>query len=152
MILTDAGPLVAIIDAEEPDHEVCRAVLGQVELPLVTTWPAFTEAMYLLARAGGPAGREALWRLVVTHRLDVLDLSRSAVERSAKLMAAYADLPMDLADATLVALAEERGYRRVFTLDSDFQVYRLPGRRRFEVVPGTDVRVPRRRGRSRPVQ
>jgi predicted nucleic acid-binding protein len=51
-------------------------------------------------------------------------------------MTRYADLPMDLADATLVALAEERADRRVFTLDSDFQVYRLHGRKRFEIVPG----------------
>lgn len=135
MTLTDAGPLVALIDADEDDHQLCRTVLGQLQLPMVTTWPAFTEAMYLLSRAGGPAGREALWRLVLTGRLDVLDLSRSAVERSADLMSIYADLPMDLADATLVALAEERGHRRVFTLDSDFQVYRLNGRKRFEVVP-----------------
>jgi predicted nucleic acid-binding protein len=134
--LTDAGPLVALIDADEPDHELCRTVLGQLQLPMATTWPAFTEAMYLLSRAGGPAGREALWTLVLTDRLDVVDLSRSAVERSAHLMTTYADLPMDLADATLVALAEERGDRRVFTLDSDFQIYRLHGRQRFEVVPG----------------
>ncbi len=115
---------------------MCRTVLGQVQLPLVTTWPAFTEAMYLLSRAGGPAGRDALWRLVITNRLEVLDLSRSVVERSAALMKTYADRPMDLADATLVALAEERGDRRVFTLDSDFEVYRLHGRQRFEIVPG----------------
>lgn len=137
MTLTDAGPLVALIDADETDHEVCRAVLGQLELPLVTTWPAFTEAMYLLSRAGGSAGREALWRLVLTDRLQVLDLRRPALERSAALMAKYADLPMDLADATLVALAEERGARRVFTLDDDFQVYRLHGRQRFDVVPAS---------------
>ncbi len=136
MTLTDAGPLVALIDADEQDHELCRTVLAQLQLPLATTWPAFTEAMYLLSRAGGSAGRDALWRLVLTGRLDVLDLSRPAVERSAQLMTTYADLPMDLADATLVALAEERGDRRIFTLDSDFQVYRLHRRRRFEVVPG----------------
>ncbi|MGH2970136.1 MAG: type II toxin-antitoxin system VapC family toxin [Solirubrobacteraceae bacterium] len=135
MTLTDAGPLVALIDADEADHELCRAALGQLELPLATTWPAFTEAMYLLGRAGGSAGREALWRLVLSERLHVLDLSRPAIERSAKLMAKYADLPMDLADATLVAVAEERHNRRVFTLDSDFQIYRLNGRQRFDVVP-----------------
>jgi hypothetical protein len=47
----------------------------------------------------------------------------------------YADRPMDLADATLVAFAEEHGHRRIFTLDSDFHVYRLRGRQRFEVIP-----------------
>lgn len=136
MTLTDAGPLVALIDADEPDHETCRSALNGLALPLVTTWPAFTEAMYLLSRAGDARGREALWRLVSTGRLVLADLSEAAVERSARLMAKYADLPMDLADATLVALAEERGQRRMFTLDSDFDVYRINGRGRFETVPG----------------
>lgn len=135
MTLIDAGPLVALIDADEADHDVCRLVLASLRLPLLTTWPAFTEAMYLLSRAGGSTGREALWRLVLTDRLDIADLSRPALERSSRLMSKYADLPMDLADATLVALAEERGERRVFTLDADFQVYRLHGRERFQILP-----------------
>ncbi|HET7769584.1 MAG TPA: hypothetical protein VFN74_12480, partial [Chloroflexota bacterium] len=52
------------------------------------------------------------------------------------LMERYAGLPMDLAGASLVALAEERDLRRIFTLDHDFRVYRLPRGRTFEVVPG----------------
>lgn len=136
MTLTDAGPLVALIDADEPDHETCRLALDGLHLPLRTTWPAFTEAMYLLSRAGGGRGRDALWTLVLSGRLEIVELSRPALERSARLMTKYADLPMDLADATLVALAEERGDRRVFTLDSDFTVYRLHGRTRFAIVPG----------------
>lgn len=135
MTLTDAGPLVALIDADEPDHETCVHVLGTLSLPLVTTWPTFTEAMYLLGRAGGFAGQQALWDLSLSGRLAVAELSDSTLERSAALMRKNADLPMDLADATLVALAEDRGYRRIFTLDGDFQVYRIHGRTRFELVP-----------------
>lgn len=136
MTLTDAGPLVALIDADEPDHQVCALALRLLSLPLVTTWPAFTEAMYLLGRAGGAPGQRALWKLLVSGRLEVADLSHHALARSAVLMDKYADRPMDLADATLVALAEERGHRRIFTLDSDFRIYRIHGRTRFEIVPG----------------
>ncbi len=136
MTLTDAGPLVALIDADEPDHQLCRMVAERLPLPWLTTWPAFTEAMYLVSRAGGRRGRDALWKLVLSRRLEIADLSRPTLERSSVLMTKYADLPMDLADATLVALAEERGDRRVFTLDSDFRVYRLHGRHRLEIVPG----------------
>ena len=64
MTLTDAGPLIAIIDADEPDHDRCVEALDEATLPLVTTWPAFTEAMYLLARVGGTHAQRALWRLV----------------------------------------------------------------------------------------
>lgn len=135
MTLSDAGPLVALIDADEADHETCVLALRTLVLPLVTTWPAFTEAMYLLSRAGGFSGRQALWKLLLSKRLNIAELSRKALERSATLMEKHADRPMDLADATLVALAEERGERRIFTLDSDFRVYRIHGRTRFEIIP-----------------
>lgn len=135
MTLTDAGPRIAIIDADESDHEACVSALDGLELPLVTTWPVFTEAMVLLARVVGIDGQRALWRLVHTDRLVIADLSAKAVDRSARLMDQCADTPMDLADATLVALAEERGDRRIFALDSDFHSYRLHGRSCFEVVP-----------------
>ena len=135
MTLTDAGPLIAIIDADEPDHDACLAALDELALPLVTTWPAFTEAMYLLGQAGGIAGQRALWRLVQTDRVVIAELSTAALDRSAQLMDKYADRPMDLADATLVAFAEEQGHRRIFTLDADFQIYRIRGRQHFHVVP-----------------
>lgn len=135
MTLTDAGPLVALIDADEADHDRCREALSRLQLPLLTTWPAFTEAMYLLSRAGGTTGRDALWRLLTTGRLRIAELSATSVERARQLMDKYADLPMDLADATLVALAEQRRERRIFTLDDDFRVYRLHGRGHFEIIP-----------------
>ncbi len=135
MTLTDAGPLIALIDADEPDHDRCRETLDQLRLPLLTTWPAFTEAMYLLGRAAGWAGQNALWRLLQREDLVVAAPSAEASRRAAHLMETYADRPMDLADATLVALAEERDTNRIFTLDADFHVYRFKGRRRFEVVP-----------------
>lgn len=137
MTLTDAGPLIAIIDADEPDHAACVQALEDLSPPLTTTWPAFTEAMYLLARAGGLRAQRALWSLFLSERLVVAELSRSALERSARLMEQYADLPMDLADATLVALADERGDPSIFTLDRDFLVYRFRGRGRFRITPGT---------------
>lgn len=135
MTLTDAGPLIALIDADEPDHERCVAALDRLRLPLVTSWPAFTEAMYLLGRAAGWNGQRALWRLVQRGDLELAAPSADASARAAHLMERYADRPMDLADATLVALAEERDDNRVFTLDADFHVYRFKGRRRFVVVP-----------------
>ncbi len=135
MTLCDAGPLIAIIDADETDHGACLDALNDLALPLVTTWPAFTEAMYLLGQAGGITGQSALWRLVHTGRLLLAELSPAAVERSAELMDKYADRPMDLADATLVALAEDQGHRKIFSLDSDFHIYRIRGRQRFDVVP-----------------
>jgi uncharacterized protein len=134
--LTDAGPLVALIDAGEEDHGRYVAALADLRLPLVTTWAAFTEAIHLLGRAAGWQGQEPLWRLVTRGDLELAEPTPESTRRAARLMERYADRPMDLADATLVALAEERKLKKVFTLDADFHVYRLHGRGRFDVVPG----------------
>jgi len=135
MILTDAGPLIALIDRGEANHARCFAALAQIALPLITTWPALTEATYLLGRAAGWSGQDALWRLLERGDLAVADISSAAQARMRVLMEKYQDLPMDLADASLVALAEERGLSRVFTLDSDFRIYRLPRGKTFTIVP-----------------
>ncbi len=135
MILTDAGPLVALIDQGERSHVRCVQALNSLTPPLVTTWPAFTEAMYLVDKALGWTGQIALWRLVERGTLQIVDISANAAVRMRALMEQYRDLPMDLADASLVAVAEERRLDRVFTLDADFRVYRLPRGRSFTIVP-----------------
>lgn len=133
MILTDAGPLIALIDRGEPDHERCRLSLAGLVGPMLTTWPTFTEAMYLLGEARGWNAQELLWRLV--RRTDLLVEMPALVERIPELMAKYADTPMDFADASLVALAEERQLGAVFTLDEDFRVYRMSDGKSFTIVP-----------------
>ena len=135
MTLVDAGPLIALIDAGEPDHEICVSTLRSLQLPLITTWSAFTEAMYLVGRAGGWVGQKALWQLVLHEDLAIAEQAATSTSRIAKLMERYADRPMDLADATLVALAEECNTKRIFTLDEDFSIYRLHGRAHFELIP-----------------
>jgi uncharacterized protein len=136
--LVDAGPLVALIDRDETDHARCVAALASMSLPLVTTWAAFTEAMYLLGDGGGWRAQAALWRLVQRADLELAELDGPRLERTQALMEQYRNVPMDLADATLVAVAEQRNARRIFTLDSDFQVYRLHGRHALELVPLED--------------
>jgi hypothetical protein len=135
MTLVDAGPLIALIDADDRDHQACVGVLPELSAPLLTTWPAFTEAVYLLGERAGWTGQELLWRMVLRGDLRVESLDETQLRRSRDLMKKYADLPMDLADATLVALAEDRNLRRIFTLDEDFGIYRLHGRKRFETIP-----------------
>lgn len=136
MTLTDAGPLIALIDAGEPEHERCKAAIEELPFPLVTTWPAFTEAICLLGRAAGWPGQDALWRMVRRRALALAELGEDLTLRSAELMHRYSDHPMDLADATLVAVAEAKGLHTIFTLDSDFMAYRLRGGRHLQVIPG----------------
>ena len=135
MILTDAGPLVALIDHDEPDHEACVQALKGLHPPMVTTWAAFTEAMYLLGESAGWPAQDILWEWLERGDLRIHEPSSKETARARKLMRKYRDLPMDLADSTLVALAEQLRLAKIFTLDSDFGVYRLSGNKPFRVVP-----------------
>jgi len=136
MILTDAGPLVAVIDRGEPDHKACVACLAKFTGPMLTTWPAFTEAMYLLGEAGGWRAQEALWTILEQGDLQIALQGPEEYRRMRLLMRKYHDLPMDLADASLVCRAEKEGVREIFTLDrEDFSVYRIRGRQTFQIWP-----------------
>ncbi|HET8679699.1 MAG TPA: PIN domain-containing protein [bacterium] len=135
MILTDAGPLVAIVDRGERDHGRCRKALRSLTGPMLTTWPAFTEAMYLLGGSAGWTGQEPLWRLVRREDLQIAEADQKMITRMSDLMARYRDLPMDLADASLVTLAEARGITRIFTLDEHFRIYRAAKGKVFTLIP-----------------
>jgi predicted nucleic acid-binding protein len=126
---------VALIDAGEADHKRCRNALKHLEAPMLTTWPVLTEAMYLLGDAGGWNAQRALWQMIEREALQLAELQATDVARTRALMEKYRDAPMDVADATLVAVAEARRLKRVFTLDSDFEIYRYRGRETFEIVP-----------------
>lgn len=134
--LTDASPLVALLDkGQQAAQARCLVALPRLPAPLVSTWPCFTEAMYLLGRAAGYPGQRALWQMRASGKLVLHDASDEEASRMAVLMEKYRDTPMDLADASLVAAAEALGYTRIFTLDSDFYVYRLADGSALAVVP-----------------
>ena len=134
MILIDAGPLVALVDADDQYHEKCVDCLKSLREPLVTVWPPLVEALYLLGDI--PRGQEAVWEMLERGAVQLLRLDLADVPRMRELMIKYADRPMDLADAALVRAAEREGIREAFTVDrSDFAVYRLHGRSRLAIVP-----------------
>ena len=135
MTPTDTGPLVALIDRKDSHHAACVAALSRLSPPMVTTWPCFTEAMHLLYGTRGHTGQDDLWGYLESGALLIHESSPEERTRMRELMAKYKDTPMDLADASLVAAAETSGVRRIFTIDSDFYVYRTADRRTFEIVP-----------------
>jgi hypothetical protein len=136
MTLTDTGPLIAVLDVDDPYHAACAAAAQRLpSSPLLTTWVCFTEAMNLLGAVGAYPYQAALWYLRATGRIVLHDLTPAEADRMAALMEQYRDTPVDLADASLVAEAESRALRRVFTTDSDFHIYRLADGSALEVVP-----------------
>jgi len=134
--LTDTGPLIALVNKNDPNHQRCLDVTKRLPAgPLVTTWPCFTEAMYLIFQAGGYPAQAELWRWRTAGRLLLHDLTGNEVDRMAAMMDKYKDRPMDLADASLVAAAERLDMQRIFTLDSDFYIYRLADGSALECIP-----------------
>lgn len=135
MTLCDTGPMVALVDRDDPYHARCTTALA--ELPsedLVTTWPCLTEAMYLLGSRYGYAGQAALWNYVVDGLIRVYDPEKGEWERVRVLMETYKDAPMDFADASLVVAGERLRLGRVFTTDKHFYAYRLYGHGAFQVI------------------
>jgi predicted nucleic acid-binding protein len=134
VILVDAGPLVAVLHRDDRHHRACVDVVRSIREPVVTAWPVIAEAMHLL-RFSWPL-QDALWQMLVAEDLRVATLDGRDVAPMRALMARYRSLPMDLADAALVRLAEREGVRRIFTLDRrDFSVYRPARTGRFTILP-----------------
>lgn len=134
-MLTDTGPILAILDRGDPFHRACMQAANGIRGAMITTWPCFAETMHLLGREGGYPLQASLWRLRNAGRLQIYDLSEPEVARAEALMAEYHDSPMDLGDASLVAAAETLGSRQVFTLDRHFWGYRLADGSALEPIP-----------------
>ena len=132
-VLVDAGALIAFLDRDDAEHERAVATLKQIRDPLVTVWPALTEALHLLgATSRGP---ETLCDMVCDGALTMVDLAASDLARVKVLMQKYRDVPMDFVDAALVYVAERERWSSIFTFDRHFTIYRLPRRVPFIVLP-----------------
>jgi predicted nucleic acid-binding protein len=133
-LLLDTGPLVALLDSAERRHADCTATFSAWRGSVVTTEAVVTEAAYLLASAGAD-GSVAL-EFCLRGGAVVKAWTDARAERAGELMRKYRDIPMDYADASLVALAEELGTPNVFTLDlRGFNAYRWRTRRAFRIHP-----------------
>lgn len=141
-ILCDTGILLALADRKQRDHQQVRALLQSrlkqtATLKLLTTWPCFTETMYLAQRHGGwplqSQVAQLIYQDIIEIRCPVVD--EENYDRLFALMEQYQNVPMDLADATLVLMAEATGLREILTLDSDFQIYRVHQHETFEILP-----------------
>lgn len=133
-LLLDTGFLVALINAQDPDHLACAAVWSELRRPLVTVEGVLIEAAHLLRRTRG--GIQAAWGLLQGSGTAMVPIVPEIIEIALRRMETYRSVPMDLVDGLLVAVAEEQGLHEVLTLDRrGFNTYRLKGRKAFSILP-----------------
>ena len=133
-LLLDTGAFVALVDRSETAHDDCVAALERWTGPVVTTEAVLTETLYLV----GPEwkAQKVALEFILRGAFQLVPSSHASLRRVAALMERYRNVPMDFADATLVALGEELETNLVFTLDRrGFSTYRLHRRKAFQIIP-----------------
>jgi len=133
-VLLDTGAFVALLDRSEKNHKRCVMFLKEFKGKLLTTEPVLTEAIYLMGSS--VKTQRTCIEFILKGGATLVPQSLESLSRAVTLMEKYNDIPMDFADATLVALAEEIAVEEVFTLDiKGFNVYRIRGKKPFKVWP-----------------
>lgn len=136
-VILDTGPLVALLNRRDRHHQWARDQWAQLAPPLFTCEAVLAEACFLVQSFTG--GQTAVLELA---QRDILDLSFRLAEETTlvqRLLKKYQDIPMSLADGCLVRMSEQHTQAVVFTLDSDFAVYRKNGRQVIPTLtPATD--------------
>lgn len=133
-LIVDTGPLVALLDATDPDHERCAALLSETSEPRIVPVCVLVEVEYLLRP--WPEALGALLRDFEKGALELLDLPVRWLMRSGELVERYRDLPLGLVNATVVAATEMLGETKVATLDRrHFSVVRPAHTPALELLP-----------------
>jgi predicted nucleic acid-binding protein len=135
-VLIDAGPLIALFDRDDNYHGKISAFLQDREYCFISTLAVLTEVSYMLNFSVHAQIDFLEWVFRGGVRLE--DIRREDISRIIALVQKYHDVPMDFADATLVAAAEKTGIRTIISLDSDFDIYRLPGKVRIHNIFSTN--------------
>jgi predicted nucleic acid-binding protein len=133
MIIVDTGFWLALIDKKDTYHATAKQALKKYNEPLITTWCVVTETCYLLLTRKGVQAQVTFLNSLEQKLFTIFNLEPHHTPQIIKLMEKYANLPMDLADASLVILAEDLGHGRIFSVDQrDFNTYRWKQNYPFE--------------------
>ena len=133
MIMADTGFWLALANKKDKHHLRAKECLILFDEPLIVTWPVMTETCHLLLHRIGQQAQQSFIENYVARNYEVFSLIEKHAPRIATLMKKYADLPMDLADASLVILAEHLGHWRILSTDKrDFRTYLWKQNKPFE--------------------
>jgi uncharacterized protein len=135
MLMVDTGYLVALLDRKDGHHRLAAQFADTQRQGWITTWPVVTETMYFLMERVSVEAAILLLDDVKAGAIRVWDIPMAQIEPAQRMMRRYKSLPMDLADASLILLAEHLGHGRILTTDQrDFGTYRWKSKHPFEDV------------------
>ncbi len=134
--IVDAGPLIALFDKSDKYHQKTKDKLKRyrknVRGRLIVTWPIITEVTYILMDRVHLQAQLDFLTWISLGGLEIFDLQKEHLTKIIELQKKYSDRPMDFADATLLIVAESLATTKVFSLDMDFSIYRVLGKKQFE--------------------
>jgi len=132
LIIADTGFWLALANRRDRHHNAAIQTLETIDEPLVTTWPVMTETCHLLTARLSVDAELAFMENAAAGAFEIFALEPRHLVRIRELMTEYRTLPMDLADASLVVLAEERNSGRILSTDvRDFKAYRWKNHKPF---------------------
>lgn len=132
-LIVDTGFWYALINKHDYYHSIASRYMASCGYNLITTWPVITETCYMLLSRRGIKDTKRFLEMSSLGFFEVFQLEGSHMLEAALLMEKYDSLPMDLADASLVLLAEELGHGRILSTDQrDFNTYRWKNHKPFE--------------------
>ena len=131
-VLIDAGPLIALFDKDDFYHKSVKKFISINNCKLVTTTAVITETSHMLDFNVKTQIDFLKW--INDKGVAIYEIQQKDIQRIIDLSVKYSDIPMDFADATLVVAAEQTGIRKIISIDSDFEIYRLPSKEMIENI------------------
>lgn len=126
-IIVDAGPLIALFDKDDKYHNSVIKFLKTFDGQLITSWPAITEVTHLLSFNVNVQIDFLEW--LKREAVTIVNLENIHLERIIQLSKKYSDVPMDLADSSLIVIAELTNITEIITIDSDYYIYKTKNKK-----------------------
>ncbi|MCP3933701.1 MAG: PIN domain-containing protein [Bacteroidetes bacterium] len=131
-VLIDSGPLIALFDSSDRYHKETVEFVKNNKHPLITTIASITETLHLLDFNRNAQIDFLEW--VNRGAVEIHNIENVDFKRLKELTEKYRDLPMDFADSCLVLLAEKTNLNTIATIDRDFSIYRIKGKKKFKTI------------------
>jgi len=120
--IIDSGPLIALFDKDDKYHLKLLDFMKSFNGELITTWSVVTEVTHMLSFNISVQLNFLKW--IELGAITIYQIEQSELTNIIKMMQKYSDIPMDLADSTLMYVAQKENIKNIISIDSDFDIYR----------------------------